>query len=271
MRLASKVAIVTGVGQGIGREILHRFVREGAKVVAIELSSQNARRAMEGLATDAVEMLCLDAHRQSTVEEAMRVAQARFGGVDILVNNAVHYTSGSLVEETDEAWHHTIESALTATFRFCRAAVPAMIQRRGGSIVNMASVNQVVANPGLAAYTAAKGGVRAISKQIAVEYGVQGVRCNSISPAFIATERTLHGMTQKQLDVIAQTYPVGRLGQPADIANAALFLASDEASFITGVDLPLDGGLTSLAASALFSNHIRTLWGRPPLNLEEDF
>jgi NAD(P)-dependent dehydrogenase (short-subunit alcohol dehydrogenase family) len=270
MRLANKVAIVTGVGQGIGHAILHRFVREGAKVVAIELSTQNAQRAMQGLTANEVEMLCLDASQQSTVDEAVRTAQTRFGGVDILVNNAVQYASASVIDETDEAWERTIHSALTGTFRFCRAVVPAMIARGGGSIVNMASVNQIVANPGLAAYTAAKGGVRALSKQIAVEFGVHGVRCNSISPAFISTERTMEGMTPKELDVIAQSYPIGRVGLPEDVANAALFLASDEASFITAVDLPLDGGLTSLAASALFSNRIRTQWGRPPLNLEQD-
>jgi NAD(P)-dependent dehydrogenase (short-subunit alcohol dehydrogenase family) len=270
MRLENKVAIVTGAGQGIGRAILERFVGEGARVVAIELSDASAGRAIAGLPLERIEMLCLDTHQQSTVDEAIRVAKARFGGLDVLVNNAVQYTAASLTNETDEGWARTIDSALGATFRFCRAAMPEMIARGGGSIVNLASINQIVANPGLAAYTAAKGGVRALTKQIAVEFGVQCVRCNSISPAFIATERTVQGLTPADLAAVAQSYPLGRIGEPSDVANAALFLASDESSFITGVDLPLDGGLTSLAASALLSNHIRTSWGLPALHIAEN-
>lgn len=270
MRLANKVAIVTGAGQGIGRAILERFVAEGAKVVAVELSPESARRAVAGLPPDRACMLCLDAHAQSTVDEAIYAAKERFGGLDILVNNAVRYAGASIVNETDEGWASTIDSALTATFRFCRAALPEMAARGGGSIINLASVNQIVANPGLAAYTAAKGGVHALTKQIAVEFGIQRVRCNAISPAFIVTERTAQGLSAADLAAVAQSYPLGRLGEPADIANAAVFLASDESSFLTGVDLPLDGGLTSLAASALLSNHIRTSWGLPPLQIVEN-
>jgi NAD(P)-dependent dehydrogenase (short-subunit alcohol dehydrogenase family) len=270
MRLANKVAIVTGAGQGIGRAILERFVAEGAQVVAVELSRESGEHVIAALPSGRVSMLYLDAHAQSTVDEAIRVAKEQFGGLDILVNNAVRYVNASITNETDEGWASTIDSALTATFRFCRAAVPEMVARGGGSIINLASVNQLVANPGLAAYTAAKGGVHALTKQIAVEFGRQRVRCNAISPAFIVTERTVQGLTAADLAAVAQSYPLGRLGEPADIANAAVFLASEESSFITGVDLPLDGGLTSLAASALLSNHIRTSWGLPPLPIVEN-
>jgi NAD(P)-dependent dehydrogenase (short-subunit alcohol dehydrogenase family) len=270
MRLANKVAIVTGSGQGIGRAILERFVAEGAKVVGVELSEESAQRAVAGLPPESVEMLCLDAHEQSSVDQAVRTAKTRFGGLDILVNNAVQYTAASATKETDEGWARTIDSALTATFRFCRAALPEMIARGGGSIINVASINQIVANPGLAAYTAAKGGVRALTKQIAVEFGIERVRCNSVSPAFIVTERTARGMTPGDLAAVAQSYPLGRLGEPLDVANAVLFLASDESSFMTGLDLPIDGGLTSLAASALLSNHIRTSWGLPALHIVEN-
>ncbi len=267
MRLADKVAIVTGTGQGIGREVMRRFVQEGARVVAIEWSREAGEAALAGLPAERVHLLCADAHKRETAEAAVHEALNRFGGLHVLVNNAVKYVEGSVVDSSDEDWAATIDSALGATFRFCRAAIPAMLDNGGGSIVNLASINQIVANPGLAAYTAAKGGVSALSKQIAIEYAPQGIRCNAVSPAFIATERTMHGVSDYDLRVNRECYPVGRIGAPEDIANAVLFLASDEASFINGVDLPVDGGLTSLAASALLSTRIRAKWGRPPVVL----
>lgn len=269
MRLANKVAIVTGVGQGIGRAVLHRFVREGARVVAVEWSPEAAEAALEHLPKDAVRLLCADAHLQGTVDEAVRLATTHFGGLDVLVNNAVKYIERNVVDCSDEEWAATLDSALSSTFRFCRAAIPHMLDGGGGSIVNLASINHIVANPGLAAYTAAKGGVSALTKQIAIEYGARGVRCNAVSPALIATDRTMQGVSEHDMRLNLECYPVGRIGQPEDVANAVLFLASDEASFITGVDLVVDGGLTSLAASALLSTRIRTWWGRPPIQLPD--
>ncbi|WP_377155300.1 SDR family NAD(P)-dependent oxidoreductase [Roseateles sp. UC29_93] len=265
MRLEGKVAIVTGVGHGIGRAVLRRFVREGARVVAVEWDEVAARDALRGLDTSAVHLLCRDAHAQRTVDEALRHARDCFGGLHLLVNNAVSYRERSVVDCSDEDWAATLDSALGATFRFCRGAIPAMLASGGGAIVNLASIHQIVANPGLAAYTAAKGGVHALTKQIAVEYGPRGIRCNAVSPALIATERTLRGATERDMRLNRECYPAGRIGTPADVASAVLFLASDEASFITGTDLVVDGGLTSMAASALLSTRIRGWWGRSPI------
>jgi NAD(P)-dependent dehydrogenase (short-subunit alcohol dehydrogenase family) len=181
----------------------------------------------------------------------------------------VRYAEKSALDTSDEDWASTIDSALTGTFRFCRAALPLMIAAGGGSIINLSSVNQRVANPRLAAYTAAKGGVRALSQQIAVEYGRQGIRCNSIAPAFIATPRTMKGVSEKDAAINDSCYPVGRVGQPIDVAHAALFLASDESTFVTGTDMLVDGGLTSLAASALLSTRIRGWWGLAPLDMKD--
>jgi NAD(P)-dependent dehydrogenase (short-subunit alcohol dehydrogenase family) len=144
-----------------------------------------------------------------------------------------------------------------------------MIDAGGGSIVNVASINQIVANPGLAAYTAAKGGVAALTRQIAIEYGVRGIRCNCVSPALIATARTMNGVSERDMRLNRESYPLGRVGRPEDVAAAVAFLASDDAAFITAVDLPVDGGLTSLAASALLSTRIRGWWGRKPIDLPD--
>ena len=267
MRLRDKVAIVTGAGKGIGRAIAASFVAEGAFVVAVEIDAvalDALRRATPAGALLAVEG---DASAQAVVDEALARTLDAKGRVDVLVNNAITYTEHGVTGTSDADWAATIDSGLTAIFRWCRAVLPPMLAAGRGSIVNLASVNQLVANPNLAAYTAAKGGVHALTKQIAVEYGPRGIRCNAISPALVATERTMRGRSPADAAWDAEAYPVGRIGVPADVAPAAVFLASDEAGFVTGIDLPVDGGLTALAASALLSPKVRRWWGRKPLTV----
>jgi NAD(P)-dependent dehydrogenase (short-subunit alcohol dehydrogenase family) len=267
MRLNDKVAIVTGAGQGIGEAIVLRFLAEGAKVVALEWSPELAAALRERLPAGRAVVIEADAAMQDGIDAAIESAVQGFGALHVLVNNAAAYTEKSLVDTTDADWSATLDSALGGMFRFCRAALPVMVAQGAGSIVNLGSTNQIVANPGLAAYTAAKGGVRALSKQIAVEYGPHGVRCNSISPALVLTERTLAGMSDEDLRLNCEAYPLARVGYPEDVAHVALFLASDEAGFVTGVDLPVDGGLTSVAPSALWSPKVRGWWGRAPVEL----
>ena len=269
MSLRDRIVVITGAARGIGLAIAQRFVAEGACVAALDrnadlldvLAADNRDRLMR---------LCTDVTQQGSIDLAVTAVVAKWGGIDVLVNNAMAYTEGSVVDTTDQAWADTIDVGLTGVFRLCRAVLPAMIAKRRGCIVNIASINQIVANPGMAAYTSAKGGLHALTKQIAVEYGPQGIRCNALSPGLVLTAREREQRGDEQLRLDAECYPLGRAGLPEEVAAAALFLASDEASFITGVDLPIDGGLTAMSPAALLSPKLRARWGRAPISLPKE-
>jgi NAD(P)-dependent dehydrogenase (short-subunit alcohol dehydrogenase family) len=267
MRLAGKIAIVTGAGRGIGEAIALGFAAQGCQVIALERDEASAQALKSRMPDQHVEIM--DVSDKSAILNLVEQTIGKFGKVDILVNNAVAYTERPAHLCTDDEWESTIDSALSSVFRACRAVLPHMMKARQGSIVNLSSVNQITANPNLAAYTAAKGGIRALTKQLAVEYGPFGIRCNAVAPGLIMTARTLQGRSEADLRLDKEAYPIGRVGVPEDVALAVIYLASDEAGFVTGIELPVDGGLTSLAPSALVSPKIRGWWGRKPIQFSD--
>lgn len=239
-RLAGKTAIITGAARGIGRAIAECFAEEGAALVLVDVAHIDAS------AWDAasVETVIGDVGEETTLRNAVSVALDCFGRLDVLVNNAYAAVHRPIVDLTLEEWQATLDVSLTAVFLGAKHAIPAMRGQGGGAIVNISSITAYTATPGRPAYTAAKGGVEALTRQLAIEYGPYGIRSNAIRPGLIATPAVVDMILSDPAEARAavDSCPLRRVGAPRDIANAALFLASDEASYINGVILNVDGG-----------------------------
>ena len=246
MRLANSVAIVTGSGSGIGQAIAELFAREGAHLVIMDQIGERARETTRRITTAGGEAIAIEADVASETEVTAMVAKAldHYRQLDILVNNAA-IAGGLDILETDEAtWLHDLDVVLKGVFLCCKASLPTMIAQKKGAIVNIGSVNGLAAF-GHMAYSAAKAGVINLTKNLAVTYGQHNVRVNAICPGTIRTP-----IWQERVEAdpqiferLARWYPLGRVGEPEDIAKAALFLASDDAAWITGETLTVDGGL----------------------------
>jgi NAD(P)-dependent dehydrogenase (short-subunit alcohol dehydrogenase family) len=265
MRLANKIAIVTGAASGIGRATARRFGAEGASVVAVtdrrvELGEETASmiRAAGGTAA----FVQGDVGIAGDVERFVAATVRLYGGVDILVNNAAWARSVKATELSEEDWDRTLAVTLKSVYFGAKYAIPEMIKRGGGVILNISSVNGIISNPGFSAYSAAKGGVEILTKNLAIDYGLQGIRVVSIAPGLVENEGAVRWLTSDpdEMRAARDPYLVGRWGQPIDIANAALFLASDEASFITGTTLVVDGGLTCQSPEATGRPSFRKRW-----------
>lgn len=241
-RLAGKVAIITGAGSGMGAAMVELFCAQGAKVVAADISGKQnevARRAGANCVP-----IRVDVSAKDDVQAMVQLAIDRFGRLDILCNNAgVQGSLGKTGEHEPEDFDSVIAVNLRGVFLGMRYAIPRMLEQGGGSIVNTASMAAITAFPQMPGYTASKGGVAALTRVTAAEYAAQKIRVNAIAPGAIDT-----GMTQAlptdYLEGAVKATLMGRIGTPMEIANTALFLASDEASFITGVMIVVDGGYT---------------------------
>jgi 2-keto-3-deoxy-L-fuconate dehydrogenase len=248
-RLEGKRCIVTGGTKGIGRGIVNRFLAEGARCVVTARSEPADAFPDDG----SVLFMLGDTSSSGHAVDLVARAQEALGGLDILVNNAAIQVEKTIVDTTDEEWDRIFAVNVRGVFLTCRAAIPVMDACGGGSIVNIGSYDGFVADPGLAAYCATKGAVHALSRAIAVDHGGQNIRCNVICPGWIKTDMMdayLNSVedpeeAEKALDA---NQPIGRIGKPEDIANLALWLASDESAFTTGQLMVCDGGLTAKAS-----------------------
>jgi NAD(P)-dependent dehydrogenase (short-subunit alcohol dehydrogenase family) len=250
MRLKGKVAIVTGAARGVGEAIIRRMAQEGAKVVAVDLNLQPLESVVERLRSHQLDITsCVaDIATLAGNQQALETAKNQYGGVDIFHGNAAVSYSVDTILTSDEDWNRTIDVNLKGIFLGCQLMIPELIKRGGGSLIFTGSVLGLVGDPGLTAYGASKGGVRAMCRSLAVAYGPQNIRCNTICPGDIQTQMFLDYIAacphpQTALKKITASYPLRRIATPDDVANAAVFLASDESAYITGTDILLDGGL----------------------------
>jgi NAD(P)-dependent dehydrogenase (short-subunit alcohol dehydrogenase family) len=248
MRLAGKIALITGAGSGIGRATAELFAREGASVAVADYDEAAAQATCAAICAAGGRAIALaaDVADPAQVETMMDKAMQAFGGLDILFNNAAVLIFGSVPDTSFADWQRVMNVNLNGVFLCCKAAIPHLRARGGGSIINMSSSTGAHdGNGNAAAYVTSKGGVTLLTRCLAVDHAADNIRVNAIAPGPTDTPMLRRNMTQAEIDAFAKTFPVQRLGQPHEIAAAALFLASDEASFVTGSILAVDGGQTA--------------------------
>ncbi|NJR69943.1 MAG: glucose 1-dehydrogenase [Synechococcales cyanobacterium CRU_2_2] len=251
-RVESKACIVTGAGSGIGKAIAQRLAEEGGKVLCADVNRETAVATATAIQQQGgiAEAFCADISKLDQVNALIDRCLELYGRIDILINNAGVNIPGTFHEVSDADIDRTLDVNLKGTMYCSRAAIPAMLKQGGGSIVNIASVNGLVSEPYLCVYAASKGGVVMLTRGIALDYATQGIRCNCICPGWVDTpinyaHADLLGGIEKVYANVGQFQPIGRPGEPREIAHLALFLASDEASFITGSIITADGGMTA--------------------------
>jgi NAD(P)-dependent dehydrogenase (short-subunit alcohol dehydrogenase family) len=254
-RLAGKVAMITGAGRGIGAAIALAFAREGASVALAELDIDTARATVERIRTEAetqnVFAVQTDVTQSASVKEALAQTEARFGPLDVLVNNAGINVFCDPLTMTDDDWRRCFAVDLDGVWNGCRAALPGMVERERGCIVNIASTHSFKIIPGCFPYPVAKHGVIGLTRALGIEYAPNNVRVNAIAPGYIETQLT-HDWWDSQADPTAarqatmDLQPMKRIGQPREVAMTAVFLASDEAPFINASCITVDGGRSAL-------------------------
>ncbi|MCS6787382.1 MAG: 3-oxoacyl-ACP reductase FabG [Thiobacillaceae bacterium] len=242
--MQARIALVTGASRGIGRAIVHELARRGAYVVGTATSDQGAEQIGQGLAAAGLagEGLRLDVTDPAQVEAVVGAVLGRHGRIDILVNNAGITRDNLLMRMKDEEWAAILDTNLSSVFRLCRAVIKPMMKARYGRIVSIASVVGAAGNAGQTNYAAAKAGMIGFSKALAQEVGSRGITVNCVAPGFIDTDMT-RALPEAQRQRLLERIPLGRLGTAEEIAQAVAFLASDDAGYITGATLHVNGGM----------------------------
>ena len=245
MRLKDKTAIITGGGTGIGLATARAFCQEGAKVILFGRRKEKLEKAVEKLGGSAI-IVQGDMTNNNDLDQLINETLHNFKKIDILVNNAGLFNGSPLHEISDSQWDEIMDINIRSVFQLTRRVLPAMLSQKYGNIIHISSILGLIAVPQVAAYNVSKGALNQFSRSIAVEYGSSGIRSNSICPGLIATDMTADLMQDADLmKEWSKEYPIGRFGKPEDVANACLYLASDESSFVTGITLPVDGGFTA--------------------------
>jgi 3-oxoacyl-[acyl-carrier protein] reductase len=244
MRLNDKVALITGAGSGIGETIAETFAREGAKVAIVDIDAKAACNVAAAIGAGAIDIRC-DVARKAEVEAAVRATVEAFGTIDIVVNNAgTTHLNKPMLEISEDEFDRVFAVNVKGVFLFSQAVVPLFRQRGGGVIINIGSTAGLRPRPGVSAYNATKGAVHVLTKTMAVELALDKIRVCAVAP--VATETPLLPMFLRHSDEMREKFiasvPLGRLAVPEDVANVALFLASDEAGFLTGNIVEVDGG-----------------------------
>jgi NAD(P)-dependent dehydrogenase (short-subunit alcohol dehydrogenase family) len=251
-RLSGKVALITGGGTGIGRACALAFAREGAKIAVAGRRREPLEAVVheiEGAGSKALALTC-DVTQTASVAAALSQSEQHFGRLDTIVNNAGAVVVATAEHTSDEDWQKVIAANLTGTFLVSRAALPLLRKAGGGSIVNIGSVLGLVARKERAAYCAAKAGVSGLTRAMAVDHAKDRIRVNCICPTIVETELGMQSIRQApnaeaEIQRRIAEIPIGRMGTPEDVALMAVYLASDEASWVTGASFPLDGGVTA--------------------------
>ena len=246
MEFSDRVVLVTGSAAGIGRGIAERFAEAGARLALFDIDGEGAQAVAESL-PDAIAIsgdIALEADSLAAVQQTLE----KFGRLDVLVNNAGIERNGVITEMPPDVWDRQIAVNLRGAYLFSRAAIPHM-RERGGSIIQISSVHAFLSWPECSAYDATKAGLLGLTRAMALDHGRHGIRVNAICPGYIDTpmmDQWLDGLPDPatSLSAVLAAHPMGRIGRPRDIAEAALFLASDAASFITGISLVVDGGMS---------------------------
>lgn len=245
--LKGKVAIVTGAASGIGRATARLFAREGAKVVVGDYDADGGQETVDMIKNEGGEAIFTetDVSKSQDVKRMIARTVDTYGQLDVIFNNAGLGETAKVTEASAKHWETVLDVNLKGVFLGCKYAIPEMIKGGGGSIINNGSILAEVGFSEATAYSASKHGVVGLTQTVAIDYAAQGIRANTVCPGFINTPMVTRGLSEEEIETIAGLHPMERIGEPEEVAEAVLFLASDRASFVTGTCLFVDGGYTA--------------------------